>query len=77
MTHRSSLTTRVSAVADPDPRQLTGNVGGAFGGQLAAALIVASAHAGLPAASGYVEALVFCASATVLGAVTAIAAPRP
>ena len=52
------------------------NVGGALGGQLAAALIVASAHAGLPTASGYVEALAFCAGATVLGAVTAIAAPR-
>jgi EmrB/QacA subfamily drug resistance transporter len=52
------------------------NVGGALGGQLAAALIVASAHAGLPAASGYVEALAFCAGATVLGAITAIAAPR-
>jgi EmrB/QacA subfamily drug resistance transporter len=52
------------------------NVGGAIGGQLAAALIVASAHAGLPAASGYVEALVFCAGATILGAITAIAAPR-
>jgi EmrB/QacA subfamily drug resistance transporter len=52
------------------------NVGGALGGQLAAALIVASAHAGLPAASGYVEALALCAGATVLGAITAIAAPR-
>ena len=52
------------------------NVGGALGGQLAAALIVASARGGLPAASGYVEALVFCAGATALGAITAIAAPR-
>ncbi len=52
------------------------NVGGALGGQLAAALIVASAHAGLPAESGYVEALVLCAGATVLGAITAVAAPR-
>ena len=52
------------------------NVGGALGGQLAAALIVGSAHAGLPAESGYVEALVLCAGATMLGAITAIAAPR-
>jgi MFS family permease len=53
------------------------NVGGALGGQLAVALIVASAHSGAPTAAGYVEALVLCAGATAIGAVTAIAAPRP
>jgi EmrB/QacA subfamily drug resistance transporter len=52
------------------------NAGGAVGGQLAAALIVASGHGGPPAASGYVAALAFCAAATALGTVTALAAPR-
>jgi hypothetical protein len=40
------------------------NSGGAFGGQLAAAVIVSSAHAGIPAVSGYVGALILCAAAT-------------
>lgn len=56
------------------------NTGGALGGQLAAAIIVSSVHAGAgaaaPAASGYVGALVLCAVATAVGAVVAGATPR-
>jgi EmrB/QacA subfamily drug resistance transporter len=49
------------------------NVGGALGGQLAAALIVSSTRAdtGAPAASGYVAALILCAAATCVGAFVA------
>ena len=50
-------TTRRGRSAPPPPLWVSGSaVGGGLGGQLAAALIVASAHAGLPAESGYVEA---------------------
>jgi MFS family permease len=55
------------------------NAGGALGGQLAAAIIVSSAAAsggGLPAASGYVGALVLCAAATCGGALVAGLIPR-
>jgi len=52
------------------------NAGGAIGAQLAAAIIVSSAHAGVPAASGYIAALALCAAATGAGAVAACAAPR-
>jgi EmrB/QacA subfamily drug resistance transporter len=54
------------------------NAGGALGSQLAAAVIVSSAPAGtgLPAASGYVSALVLCAAATCVGALVACATPR-
>jgi MFS family permease len=55
------------------------NAGGALGGQLAAAIIVSSAAAsggGAPAASGYAEALVLCAAATVAGAFVACVIPR-
>ncbi len=54
------------------------NAGGAFGAQLAAAIIVSSAQAGtgVPAASGYVGALILCAAATCAGAFVACAAPR-
>ena len=54
------------------------NAGGALGGQLAAAIIVSSVRAGTgaPAASGYIEALILCATATCLGAVVACATPR-
>jgi EmrB/QacA subfamily drug resistance transporter len=54
------------------------NAGGAFGAQLAAAIIVSSAQAGtgVPAASGYVGALILCAAATGAGAFVACAAPR-
>jgi hypothetical protein len=54
------------------------NAGGAFGAQLAAAIIVSSAHggAGVPAASGYVAALTLCAVATGAGVIVACAAPR-
>jgi MFS family permease len=54
------------------------NAGGALGGQLAAALIVSSASAGhgAPTASGYIAALVLCATATCAGALIASATPR-
>jgi EmrB/QacA subfamily drug resistance transporter len=52
------------------------NAGGALGGQLAAALILATAHAGLPGESGYVAALLFCAAAALVGALAALASPR-
>jgi len=52
------------------------NAGGALGSQLAAAIIVSSAQAGAPAASGYVGALVLCAVATCVGAFVACATPR-
>ena len=52
------------------------NAGGAFGSQLAAAIIVSSARAGAPAASGYVGALVLCAAATCAGAFISCATPR-
>jgi hypothetical protein len=54
------------------------NAGGAFGSQLAAAIIVASAQAGtgVPAASGYIGALILCAAATCAGAFVACATPR-
>jgi predicted MFS family arabinose efflux permease len=54
------------------------NAGGAFGSQLAAAIIVASAAAGtgVPAASGYIGALTLCAAATGAGAIVACATPR-
>jgi MFS family permease len=52
------------------------NAGGALGGQLAAAIIVSSVHAGAPAASGYIGALVLCAVATCAGAFVACATPR-
>jgi len=54
------------------------NAGGAFGAQLAAAIIVSSAQAGtgVPAASGYVGSLILCAAATCAGAFVACAAPR-
>jgi MFS family permease len=54
------------------------NAGGAIGAQLAAAIIVSSAHAGtgVPAASGYIGALVLCAAATCVGSLVACAAPR-
>ena len=54
------------------------NAGGAFGAQLAAAIIVSSAQArsGVPAVSGYVGALILCAAATAVGALVACAAPR-
>jgi MFS family permease len=54
------------------------NTGGALGGQLAAAIIVSSVHAGAgaPAASGYIGALVLCAVATCAGAFVACATPR-
>jgi len=53
------------------------NAGGAFGAQLAAAIIVSSAPAGtgVPAVSGYVSALILCAAATCAGALVACAAP--
>jgi hypothetical protein len=52
------------------------NTGGAVGSQLAAAIIVSSAHAGAPAASGYIGALILCATATCAGALLACATPR-
>jgi MFS family permease len=54
------------------------NAGGAFGSQLAAAIIVASAAAGtgVPAASGYIGALILCAATTCAGAFVACATPR-
>jgi MFS family permease len=58
------------------------NAGGALGGQLAAAIIVSSVHAGpgaqaaAPAASGYIGALILCAGATCAGAFVACATPR-
>ncbi|HXL88285.1 MAG TPA: MFS transporter [Streptosporangiaceae bacterium] len=52
------------------------NTGGALGSQLAAAIIVSSAHAGAPAASGYIGALILCAAATCAGALVAGATPR-
>jgi EmrB/QacA subfamily drug resistance transporter len=53
------------------------NAGGALGAQLAAAIIVSSAHAGgAPAASGYIGALILCAAATCAGALVARATPR-
>jgi len=54
------------------------NAGGALGAQLAAAIIVSSAHsgAGVPAASGYIGALLLCAIATCAGAAVACATPR-
>jgi MFS family permease len=54
------------------------NAGGALGGQLAAAIIVSSAHAGTgaPAASGYIGALILCGAATCAGAIVACATPR-
>src|SRR5260370_13295890 len=54
------------------------NAGGAFGGQLAAAIIVSSAQAGTgaPAASGYIRALILCATATRAGALVACPTPR-
>lgn len=54
------------------------NVGGALGAQLAAAIIVSSAPAGtgVPAASGYIGALILCAAATCAGTLVACAAPR-
>jgi MFS family permease len=52
------------------------NAGGALGGQVAAALILASAHHGEPSVSGYSAALVLCAAAGVLGACAALASPR-
>jgi MFS family permease len=53
------------------------NAGGALGGQLAAAIIVSSAQAGTgaPAASGYIGALILCATATCAGALVACATP--
>jgi hypothetical protein len=50
--------------------------GGALGSQLAAAIIVSSAQAGAPAASGYIGALILCAAATCAGAFVACATPR-
>jgi hypothetical protein len=52
--------------------------GGALGVQLAAAIIVSSARAGTgaPAASGYIGALILCATATCAGAFVACAIPR-
>jgi len=54
------------------------NAGGALGGQLAAAIIVSSVHAGggAPAVSGYLGALILCAGATGAGALVACAIPR-
>src|SRR3984957_5368659 len=52
------------------------NAGGALGSQLAAAIIVSSARAGAPAASGYIGALTLCAAATCVGAFVACATPR-
>jgi hypothetical protein len=52
------------------------NAGGALGGQLAAAIIVSSAHADAPAASGYIGALILCGVATCAGALVACATPR-
>jgi EmrB/QacA subfamily drug resistance transporter len=54
------------------------NAGGALGGQLAAAIIVASVPVGggAPAASGYIGALILCAGATAAGAFVACAIPR-
>jgi MFS family permease len=54
------------------------NAGGALGSQLAAAIIVSSAQAGTgaPAASGYIGALILCATATCAGAFVACATPR-
>jgi MFS family permease len=54
------------------------NAGGALGGQLAAAIIVSTARAGTgaPAASGYIGALILCATATCVGALVACATPR-
>src|SRR6202012_1282956 len=54
------------------------NAGGALGGQLAAAIIVSSVHAGggAPAVSGYIGALILCAAATCAGAFVACATPR-
>jgi hypothetical protein len=52
------------------------NAGGALGSQLAAAIIVSSAQAGAPAASGYIGALILCAAATCVGAFVACATPR-
>jgi hypothetical protein len=37
---------------------------------------VSSAHAGAPAASGYIGALILCAAATCAGALVAGATPR-
>jgi len=52
------------------------NAGGALGVQLAAPIIVSSARAGrgVPAASGYIGALILCATATCADAFVAIAA---
>jgi hypothetical protein len=49
-----------------------------LGGQLAAAIIVSSVHAGSggPAVSGYIGALILCAGATGVGALVACAVPR-
>jgi MFS family permease len=54
------------------------NAGGALGGQLAAAMIVSSMSAGTgaPTASGYIGALILCATATCAGAFIACATPR-
>lgn len=52
------------------------NAAGALGGQLAAALILATAHAGRPGESGYVAALLFCAAAALVGVLAALASPR-
>jgi MFS family permease len=52
------------------------NAGGALGSQLAAAIVVSSARAGAPAASGYIGALILCAAATCAGALVAGATPR-
>ena len=53
------------------------SAGGALGSQLAAAIIVSSAPAGgVPAASGYIGALILCAAATCAGALVACATPR-
>jgi hypothetical protein len=54
------------------------NAGGALGVQLAAAIIVSSAHAGTggPTASGYIGALILCAAATGVGAFVACAIQR-
>jgi EmrB/QacA subfamily drug resistance transporter len=54
------------------------NAGGALGVQLAAAIIVSSAHAGTggPTGSGYIDALILCAAATAVGALVACAIQR-
>jgi hypothetical protein len=75
-----SAAIRVSSRSQPKHEEPGAKVpaGGALGSQLAAAIIVTSAQAGtgVPAASGYIGALILCAAATCAGAFVACATPR-